>query len=92
MYDAKRDVVQHVTPYTTWYMPVDDVRSGHIDLCHVTSISMQLEGFFYASRSHQHINISQVHTGKVIKSQTLNSVLKKSSSWKTIKKYKSDEA
>ena len=44
IYKPFRNMVNHITPYTTWVMRVADERSADIDVSGVTSLTMRLDG------------------------------------------------
>lgn len=44
VYQPFRNIVSHITPYTTWILKISDDRSSDIDLSGVTEIKMRLEG------------------------------------------------
>ena len=44
VYKPFRDIVNHITPYTTWVMRVAEERSTDIDVSGVISLTMRLDG------------------------------------------------
>ena len=44
VYQPYRNIIQHITPFTTWVMHVSDIRSEDIDLSDVTSVRVQFNG------------------------------------------------
>ena len=44
VYTPYRNIVNHITPFTTWVMTVAEERSEDIDVSKVTHIRMQLDG------------------------------------------------
>ena len=44
VYKPYRNIVNHITPYSTWVMRVAEERSADIDVSGVTSLTMRLDG------------------------------------------------
>ena len=44
VYKPYRNIVNHITPYSTWVMRVAEERSANIDVSGVTSMTMRLDG------------------------------------------------
>ena len=44
VYKPYRNIVNHITPYSTWVMRVAEERSADIDVSGVTSFTMRLDG------------------------------------------------
>ena len=53
VYDSFKQMVSHVTPFTTWIFTINEARSGEVDLDAATSVVVRFEGSAVPSLSKQ---------------------------------------